>query len=196
MHGKPMSETPRCAWAIKTPLERAYHDQEWGVACHDERKLFEFLNLEGAQAGLSWSTILAKRETYRAAFDGWDPARIACYGEAERARLLADPGIVRNRLKVDAAICNAKAYLKLLDAGLTLDGWLWGEVGGRPVVNRWHSMNQVPATTALSEQISKALLKRGFKFVGSTIVYAYLQAMGMVNDHLIGCHRHPEFRSP
>jgi DNA-3-methyladenine glycosylase I len=150
------------------------------------------LILEGAQAGLSWSTILNKRENYRRAFHGFDPDRIARYGERDRERLLADAGIVRNRLKIDAAIGNARAYRALRDEGSTLDAWLWDWVDGEPVLNRWRSSKQVPAKTALSDRISKDLLKRGFKFVGSTIVYAYLQAVGVVNDHLLTCHWHPE----
>jgi DNA-3-methyladenine glycosylase I len=186
---------PRCPWCEGSDLYRAYHDEEWGRPLHDEKRLFEMLILEGAQAGLSWSTILNKRENYRRAFDGFDARKLARYTDADRARLLDDAGIVRNRLKIDAAIGNAVAYLKLCDSGMTLDAWLWNWVDGEPILNRWKTMKQVPAQTGLSDRISKALLKQGFKFVGSTIVYAYLQAVGVVNDHLTGCHLHPEYDS-
>ena len=172
---------------MKTAAERAYHDAEWGKPQHDDRVLFEMLILEGAQAGLSWSTILAKRDGYRRAFDGFDAAKIAAYTDADRARLMLDPGIVRNRLKINAAIVNAQAYLRLCAEEGSLDRWLWAFVDGRPVVNAWRAMKQVPARTELSDRISKALAKRGFKFVGSTIIYAYLQAVGVVDDHLLGC---------
>ncbi len=180
--------TPRCSWANPAnPRYLDYHDHEWGVPCHDETTLFEMLNLEGAQAGLSWETILNKRDSYRAAFDGWDAARIARYDETKVAELLANPGIVRNRLKVAAAINNAKAYLAMREQGLTLDAYLWGWVDGKPVVNDWPDGSR-PAKTALSDRISKDLSKRGFKFVGSTIVYAYMQGIGMVDDHDRECH--------
>jgi DNA-3-methyladenine glycosylase I len=172
---------------MKTAGERVYHDAEWGRPQHDDRLLFEMLILEGAQAGLSWSTILAKRDGYRRAFDGFDALKIAAYTDADRERLMADAGIVRNRLKINATILNAQAYLRLCEEEGSLDAWLWRQVGGQPVVNRWTEMKQIPARTELSDAISKALAKRGFKFVGSTIVYAYLQAVGVVNDHLIGC---------
>lgn len=181
-----LTPTP-CAWAMKTAAERAYHDVEWGRPQHDDRVLFEMLILEGAQAGLSWSTILAKRDGYRRAFDGFDARKIAAYTDADRERLMADAGIVRNRLKINATIVNAQAYLKLCEVEGSLDAWLWRHVGGKPVDNRWTDMKQIPARTELSDAISKALLKRGFKFVGSTIIYAYLQAVGVVNDHLVGC---------
>ena len=176
-----------CAWAMKTAAERAYHDAEWGRPVHDDRLLFEMLILEGAQAGLSWSTILAKRDSYRRAFHHFDARKIAAYTDADRERLMNDAGIVRNRLKINAAILNAQAYLRLCDEEGSLDAWLWRHVGGKPVVNHWTEMKQIPARTELSDAISKALLKRGFKFVGSTIIYAYLQAVGVVNDHLVGC---------
>ena len=177
----------RCSWAnMANPRYLAYHDHEWGVPCHDETTLFEMLNLEGAQAGLSWETILNKRDSYRAAFDGWDAEKIARYDEAKVAELLANPGIVRNRLKVAAAIGNAKAYLAMRGQGLTLDAYLWGWVDGKPLVNDWPDGSR-PAKTALSDRISKDLSKRGFKFVGSTIVYAYLQGVGVVNDHDEAC---------
>jgi DNA-3-methyladenine glycosylase I len=180
----------RCPWAGQQPLMQTYHDQEWGRPQHDDRVLFEFLILEGAQAGLSWSTILNKRENYRRAFHRFDAKKIARYGDEDRARLLADAGIVRNRLKVDAAISNAKAYLELCKTEGSLDAWLWRWVEGKPVVNRWRESSQVPARTELSDRISKDLQKRGFKFVGSTIIYAYLQAVGVINDHLVGCACH------
>lgn len=171
----------RCSWANPAnPLYLHYHDHEWGVPCHDELRLFEMLNLEGAQAGLSWETILNKRENYRAAFDGWDAQAIARYGDDKVAELLANPGIVRNRLKVGATITNAKAYLRMREEGLTLDKYLWDYVGGKPLVN---DVTPRPAKTDLSDRISKDLSKRGFKFVGSTIIYAYLQGIGVVNDH-------------
>jgi DNA-3-methyladenine glycosylase I len=180
----------RCIWANPAnPRYLDYHDREWGVPCHDENQLFEMLNLEGAQAGLSWETILNKRESYRAAFDGWDPSMIARYDEAKVAELLANPGIVRNRLKVAAAITNAKAYLAMRAEGLTLDRYLWDFVDGQPIVNAWPK-GERPAKTELSDRISKDLGKRGFKFVGSTIIYAYMQSMGIVDDHDVDCFRH------
>ncbi|WUR12655.1 DNA-3-methyladenine glycosylase I [[Empedobacter] haloabium] len=185
-HAEPSAPPQRCRWANPAnPRYLAYHDEEWGVPCHDELRLFEMLNLEGAQAGLSWETILNKRETYRAAFDGWDAEKIAAYGPDKVAQLLADPGIVRNRLKVAAAIANAQAYLRLRAEGQTLDSFLWAYVDGKPLQNS----GEFPAKTALSDRISKDLAKRGFKFVGSTIVYAYMQGIGMVNDHAAGCFR-------
>ncbi len=182
----------RCAWAGSDPLYQAYHDQEWGVPSFDERHLFEMLNLEGAQAGLSWITILKKRENYRRAFDGFDPERIARYDDAKVAALLADTGIVRNRLKVASAIANARAYLALRASGRTLGKVVWAPFDGRPRQNRIRSMGKVPAKTTESDHLSKELAKLGFKFVGSTIVYAYLQAVGCVNDHLVDCFRHDE----
>ena len=183
----------RCSWANpNNPRYIAYHDQEWGLPCRDELRLFEMLNLEGAQAGLSWETILNKRENYRAAFDGWDARKIAAYDEAKIAQLLADPGIVRNRLKVNAAVGNARAYLRLLEEGGSLASLLWGYVDGQPIVNRIVAQGDRPARTELSDRISKDLARRGFKFVGSTIVYAYMQGIGMVNDHDLACFRHRE----
>ena len=180
----------RCSWCGDDPLYVAYHDTEWGVPSHDERHLFEMLLLEGAQAGLSWSTILKKRENYRRAFDGFDPEKIALYGERKVAALLADPGIVRNRLKVAAAIGNARAYLALREQAQTLGEVVWARYGGRQRRNRFRSSQEVPATTPESDALSKELAKLGFKFVGSTIVYAYLQAIGAVDDHLVSCFRH------
>lgn len=181
---------PRCLWATVEP-SITYHDQEWGVAVHDDRKLFEFLILEGAQAGLSWITILKKRENYREAFHDFRPEKIARYGARDVKRLLADAGIVRNRLKIAATIQNAKALLAL-QKETTLDAYLWSVVGGQPIQNRRRKMSDVPARTAESDAMSRDLLRRGFKFVGSTICYAFMQATGMVNDHLNNCPRHAE----
>jgi DNA-3-methyladenine glycosylase I len=181
----------RCGWA-KEERMTAYHDAEWGVPLHDDRALFEFLILEGAQAGLSWSTILNKRENYRAAFDGFDAHKIARYTERKRAALLADAGIVRNRLKIDAAISNAKAFLETQDEFGSFDGYIWRFVDGSPLRNRWRRMEDVPARTPQSDAMSKDLAKRGYRFVGSTICYAFMQATGMVNDHLVSCFRHKE----
>jgi DNA-3-methyladenine glycosylase I len=182
---------PRCSWATTEPAI-AYHDQEWGVPVHDERKLFEFLILEGAQAGLSWITILKKRENYRKAFDGFRAEKIARYGARDVRRLLADAGIVRNRLKIAATITNAKAFLALREEMGNFDSYLWSFVGGAPKQNRWRRASEVPARTTESDAMSRDLLKRGFKFVGSTICYALMQATGMVNDHLVTCPRHAE----
>jgi DNA-3-methyladenine glycosylase I len=180
----------RCPWCEGFELYREYHDTEWGVPLWDDQALFELLILEGAQAGLSWSTVLKKRETYRAAFDQFSPDKIALYDDLKIAELLANPGIIRNRLKVAAAITNAKAYLRLKESGQTFSEFLWAFVNGKPMQNARQSMQNVPATTAASDAMSKALLKAGFKFVGSTICYAFMQASGMVNDHLVTCHRH------
>jgi len=186
--------TIRCSWANPAnPLYVHYHDHEWGVACHDENRLFEMLNLEGAQAGLSWETILNKRANYRAAFDGWDAEKIACYDAAKVAQLLADPGIVRNKLKVAAAITNAQAYLRMRAEGTTLDKYVWDFVAGEPLVNHW-AKGERPARTELSDRLAKDLARRGFKFVGSTIVYAYMQGIGMVDDHDAACFRHTPTR--
>jgi DNA-3-methyladenine glycosylase I len=170
----------------------AYHDQEWGVPVHDDRVLFEFLILEGMQAGLSWMTILRKRENFRQAFDGFDPIRIANYGEGKVAELLANPGIIRNRLKVRAAIENARAFLKVQEEFGNFDAYLWGFVGGKPIVNRWTSMSEIPTQTEEARQMSKDLVRRGFRFVGPTICYAHMQATGMVNDHVMSCFRYGE----
>ncbi len=180
-----------CPWAQSDAMI-AYHDTEWGVPVHDDRVLFEFLILEGAQAGLSWETILKKRENYRKAFDGFDVRKIARYDAKKVQSLLADAGIVRNRLKVNATILSARAFLQMQEEFGSFDAWLWQFVEGKPVRNRWKSMKEVPAKTPLSDQISKALLKRGFKFVGSTIIYAFMQAVGVVNDHLVSCPRHKQ----
>jgi DNA-3-methyladenine glycosylase I len=181
----------RCPWPT-TELYIAYHDDEWGVPNHDDRHLFEMIILEGAQAGLSWATILNKRATYREAFDNFDATKIARYDARRKAKLLANPGIVRNRLKVDAAVQNAKAYLKVRDEFGTFDRYIWQFVGSAPRQNRFKLMKDVPARTPESDAMSKDLLQRGFKFVGSTICYAYMQAIGMVNDHLVSCFRHAE----
>ena len=183
----------RCGWVGCEPIYIDYHDREWGVPLYDDRALFEMLILEGAQAGLSWITILKKRETYRAAFDGFDPAVVARYGPDKMAALKADPGIVRNSAKIRAAVDNAKAWLEVMerDEG-GFAGLLWGVVDGRPIVNRWRASSEVPAETVESKTMSKVLKARGFRFVGPTICYAFMQAVGMVNDHTIGCFRHAE----
>ena len=181
----------RCPWATTEP-NITYHDQEWGVPVHDDRLLFEFLILEGAQAGLSWSTILKKRENYRKAFDGFRAERIARYGARDVRRLLGDAGIVRNRLKIAATIENAKMFRAVRNEFGTFDAYLWKFVGGKPIQNRWRRMADVPARTPESDAMSRDLLRRGFKFVGTTICYALIQATGMVNDHLVTCPRHAE----
>ena len=180
----------KCAWALASELEERYHDFEWGVPVHDDRLLFEFLILEGAQAGLSWSTILRKREGYRAAFDNFDVARVASYSDEKINILLLNSGIVRNRLKVQSAVSNAQAFLRIQQDFGSFDSFIWGFVGGRPVRNAWKTAADIPVTTHVSDLMSKDLKKRGFKFVGSTICYAYMQAIGMVNDHLVDCFRH------
>jgi DNA-3-methyladenine glycosylase I len=186
------SDRVRCGWGTSDPLYLAYHDTEWGVPIHDDRHLFELLNLEGAQAGLAWITILRKRDGYRRAFDGWDPQRIAAFGPEDETRLLADASIVRNRAKVRAAIGNARAYLSLTDAPGAFDRYLWSFVAGQPIRNRWTSLADIPAETDLSRALSRDLKKRGFSFVGPTIVYAFMQSAGLVNDHLVDCFRHGE----
>jgi DNA-3-methyladenine glycosylase I len=180
----------RCAWANGGPLEIEYHDTEWGVPSRDDRHLFEMLVLEGAQAGLSWSTILRKRENYRRAFAGFDPARVARFDARRRAALMRDPGIVRNRLKIDATVTNARQVLAVQEEHGTLAAYLWQFVDGRPVRNAWTRMGQVPAETAQSRAMSRALLARGFRFVGPTICYAFMQAVGLVNDHTVDCFRY------
>jgi DNA-3-methyladenine glycosylase I len=184
----------RCPWAGKDPLYLPYHDEEWGVPSHDDRHLFEMLILEGAQAGLSWLTILRKREHYRRVFDGFDPARVARYTEKRQAKLLADPGIVRNRQKVAAAVANARCFLDVAKEHGSFDAYLWSFVGGKPRQNRFHGLSDVPAHTPESDALSKDLARRGFKFVGSTICYALMQAVGLVNDHLVSCPRHEPVR--
>jgi len=184
-----MTEISRCPWCGNDPLYTAYHDQEWGVPLHDERRLFEMLTLEGAQAGLSWLTILRKREGYRKAFAGFDPELVAAFDDTDTVRLLADPGIVRNRLKIASAISNARAVMEVQARYGSLDAFLWGVVGGRPIRNNWKSITEIPCRTPRSDTLSKELKRRGFRFVGSTICYAFMQATGMVNDHLSGCFR-------
>jgi len=181
----------RCGWAnLNEPLYVAYHDDEWGIPCYQDGRLFEMLLLEGAQAGLSWITILKKRENYRAAFDQFDPVKIAAYDDTKIAELMANPGIVRNKLKINAFILNARAYLKTQTEFGTFDRYIWSFVGGEPKVNAWKSLKEVPPETDESRAMSKDLLKRGFKFVGPTICYAYMQATGMVNDHTTDCFRY------
>ncbi|MDQ3713065.1 MAG: DNA-3-methyladenine glycosylase I [Acidobacteriota bacterium] len=181
--------TTRCGWA-RGDLSIAYHDAEWGVPVRDDRKLFEFLILEGAQAGLSWDTILRKRENYRRAFDDFDAEKVARYDEKKQAELLLDEGIIRNRLKITSAVSNAKSYLKIKDEFGSFDSYIWSFVDGRPIVNAWQNLSEVPTSTIVSDAMSKDLKKRGFNFVGSTIMYAFMQACGLVNDHLVSCFRY------
>jgi DNA-3-methyladenine glycosylase I len=184
------SETrTRCAWAGSDPLYQAYHDQEWGVPVHDDRLLFEFLTLEGAQAGLSWITILRKRAAYRTAFAGFDPEAVARFDEVKTAELLTNPGIVRNRLKVASAVTNARAFLKVQEEFGSFTAYQWRFVDGQPIRNTWKSIREVPASTPVSDALSKDLKRRGFRFVGTTICYAHMQAIGMVNDHTVDCFR-------
>ena len=180
----------RCEWAARSELEREYHDKEWGVPVHDDRRLFEFLVLEGAQAGLSWSTVLKKREGYRKAFGNFDPGLVAGFSEGDVATLLADPGIIRNRLKVRAAIGNARAFLRVRDEFGKFDRYIWRFVGGDPVRNAWNRPTEIPCRTAASDAMSKDLRDRGFRFAGSKICYAFMQAVGMVNDHVVECFRY------
>lgn len=182
----------RCPWCGTDPLYVKYHDEEWGVPVHDEQKHFEFLILEGAQAGLSWITILRRRENYRAAFANFDPKQVADFNDLKIQELLNDPGIIRNRLKVAAAVNNARRFLEVQAEWGSFDNYLWDFVKGKPVVNSWRALNELPAKTELSETVSRDLLKRGFKFVGATIIYAHLQAVGIVNDHLVSCFRYAE----
>ena len=186
------AERQRCPWGATDPLLRDYHDTEWGVPLHDDQQLFEFLCLEGAQAGLSWRTVLAKRERYREVFHGFDIARVAAMKDRELEKLLLDPGIIRNRLKVFATRDNAITTLGVIDEFGNLDRYLWSFVDGKPLVNRWADSGSVPASTPLSDRMSKAMKKRGFRFVGSTILYSLMQATGMVNDHVVTCFRHAE----
>ena len=190
-----ISARKRCAWVnVDDPLMLEYHDREWGVPVHDDRKHFEFLILEGAQAGLSWSTVLKKREAYRKAFDHFDPAKVARFTAPRIEKLLQDPGIIRNRLKIESTVRNAKAFLKVQQEFGTFDTYCWRFVGGKPKVNKLTSMQQIPATSPESDAFSKDLKQRGFNFVGSTIIYAHIQATGMVNDHLVDCFRYSELR--
>ncbi len=189
----PESRIVRCSWA-KNEINIPYHDKEWGVPVHDDRLLFEFLVLEGAQAGLSWDTILRKRERFREVFDEFDPERVARYDKRKVQSLLKDPGIIRNRLKIEAAVANARAFLAVQEQVGSFDSYIWGFVDGRPRHNAWKAPKQVPVTTRESDAMSKDLRQRGFRFVGSTICYAHMQATGMVNDHLVSCFRHAQLR--
>ncbi len=192
-----VSSKKRCGWTVANwkkidPLMVAYHDTEWGVPLHDDRKLFEFLVLEGAQAGLSWMTVLKKRENYRKAFEGFDPQKVARYNRAKIRKLLGDAGIIRNRLKIESAVTNAKAYLKVQEEFGSFAAYSWRFVDGEPIINRWKTLKQMPATSSISEAFSKDLKQRGFRFVGPTIMYAHMQAVGMVNDHTTDCFRYRE----
>lgn len=187
-----MTESKRCPWAGNDHLYIRYHDIEWGVPVHDDRKLFEFLILEGAQAGLSWITILRKRENYRLALENYDPVKLSAYGERQMNELLNNPGIIRNRRKVEAAVRNARAFLDIVERYGSFDRFVWDFVGDAPKLNHWRSMNEVPVDTPESRAMSKALVKQGFRFVGPTICYSLMQAVGMVNDHLVDCFRHSE----
>lgn len=186
-----MTERTRCAWAA-TPLGIAYHDAEWGVPVHEDRTLLEFLVLEGAQAGLSWETILRKRDRYREAFEGFEAERVARFTAARQRRLLGDPGLVRNRLKIESAVRNARAMLAVQNEAGSFDAYVWGVVEGAPIVGQWRRQNEVPPRTAMSDALSADLKRRGFNFVGTTICYAFMQAVGLVNDHLVGCFRRSE----
>jgi DNA-3-methyladenine glycosylase I len=187
-----MSEIVRCSWCGEDPLYQHYHDNEWGVPCRDDRTLFEFVVLEGAQAGLSWITILRKREHYREAFANFDVQRVAAFDEQDIERLLQNPGIVRNRLKVASTVTNARCFIELQNQFGSFSDYIWGFVDGTPITNRWTSQAQIPASTELSDKISKDMKQRGFKFFGSTICYAHLQATGVVNDHTTACFRHAQ----
>jgi DNA-3-methyladenine glycosylase I len=186
---------PCCAWSANDELMTQYHDCEWGVPLHDDRRLFEFLILEGMQAGLSWRTILHKRENFRRAFHEFDPAQVACYDDREIGRLLGDAGIIRNRAKILAAIHNAQRFLEVETEFGSFDAYIWGFIGGKPICNRFRAPSEIPAKTPLSDQISADMKRRGFKFVGSTIIYSHMQATGMVNDHIVSCFRHKEVGS-
>jgi len=188
-------ERKRCTWPTKDPLMIAYHDEEWGVPLHDDPKLFEFLILEGMQAGLSWSTVLHKRENFRKAFHNFEAAKVARYGQRQIQRLLADPGIIRNRLKIQSAINNAQRFLEVQKAFGSFDAYIWEFVGGKPIQHRFKSLSDMPATSPESDVLSKDLKQRGFKFVGSTIMYAHMQATGMVNDHTVNCFRYKQVQA-
>ncbi|PWT91600.1 MAG: DNA-3-methyladenine glycosylase I [Acidobacteria bacterium] len=187
-----MSEKKRCGWSSSDPLYIDYHDKEWGVPVHDDQKLFEFLILEGAQAGLSWITILRRRENYRKAFDQFDPVKVARYNQKKVTQLMKDVGIIRNRLKIESAVQNAKSFLKVCDEFGSFSNYMWEFVGGSPIQNTWKTLKNIPPKTKESEAMSKDLVKRGFRFVGPTICYAHMQAVGMVNDHVIDCFRYTE----
>lgn len=190
-----MKEKERCSWCLKSDRYIQYHDEEWGVPVHDDRKHFEFLILEGAQAGLSWSTILNKRDGYRKNFSGFDPEKVARFTEKRIDKILLDPGIVRNRLKVHAAVNNARRFLEVQKEFGTFDAYIWSFVDGKPILNRWKTNGQVPATSKESDALSKDLIGRGFKFVGSTVIYAHMQACGLINDHVTSCFRYREVGS-
>ncbi|HEY9047830.1 MAG TPA: DNA-3-methyladenine glycosylase I [Ohtaekwangia sp.] len=185
-----MKEKNRCSWCLKFDQYIEYHDNEWGVPVHDDRIHFEFLILEGAQAGLSWSTVLKKRDGYRKAFADFDPVKVSKFTEAKLEKILQDPNIVRNRLKVYSAVNNAKKFLEVQKEFGSFDSYIWSFVGGKPIVNKWKSLSEIPPTTKESDALSKDLIKRGFKFVGSTVIYAHMQACGLVNDHLVDCWRY------
>ena len=185
-------EKSRCPWCLKSELYMRYHDEEWGVPVHGDRKHFEFLILEGAQAGLSWSTILNKREGYRKAFADFDPHKVAKFSETRLQKILQDPGIVRNRLKVYSSVNNAKKFLEVQEEFKSFDNYIWSFVKNKPIVNKWKELGQIPPTSKVSDTLSKDLVKRGFKFVGSTVIYAHLQACGLINDHLVDCWRYRE----
>lgn len=187
-----MKEKVRCSWCLKTENYIEYHDKEWGLPVHDDRKHFEFLTLEGAQAGLSWLTILNKREGYRKAFADFDPVKVARFTEAKCEKILLDPGIVRNRLKVYGAVNNAKRFLEVQKEFGSFDKYIWSFVGGKPIINKWKTLGQIAPTTKESDALSKDLIKRGFKFVGSTVMYSHMQACGLVNDHIADCFRYKE----
>jgi DNA-3-methyladenine glycosylase I len=189
-----MDNRNRCEWCLKFEQYVEYHDKEWGVPVHDDRVHFEFLILEGAQAGLSWSTILKKREGYRKAFADFDPVKVARFSESKLEKILLDPGIVRNRLKVFAAVNNAKQFLEVQKEFGSFDKYIWSFVNGKPIVNKWKTLKQIPPTTKESDALSKDLIKRGFKFVGSTVIYAHMQACGLINDHLVDCFRYKEVK--
>jgi DNA-3-methyladenine glycosylase I len=189
-----MSKQKRCTWVGDDPIYKRYHDDEWGLPCYDDQTLFEFLTLEGAQAGLSWITILRKRENYRRRFAGFDPVKIARFSQKKIDSLLLDAGIVRNRLKVESTVTNAQAFLKIQEQHGSFSDYLWHYVDGEPITNHWRTIKQVPASTPLSDQLSKDLKKAGFRFVGTTICYAYMQAIGLVNDHTTDCFRHKQIK--
>lgn len=190
-----MKKLKRCEWCLKFEEYIQYHDKEWGVPVHDDKKHFEFLILEGAQAGLSWSTILKKRAGYKKAFADFDPRKVSRFPEKKLEKILTDSSIVRNRLKVYSSVNNAKRFLEVQKEFGTFDAYIWSFVGGKPIVNKWNTLKEVPATTAESDALSKDLIKRGFKFTGSTVIYAHMQACGLVNDHLVSCFRHKEIMS-
>lgn len=190
-----MKKLKRCEWCLKFEEYIQYHDKEWGVPVHDDKKHFEFLILEGAQAGLSWSTILKKRAGYKKAFADFDPRKVSRFPEKKLEKILTDSSIVRNRLKVYSSVNNAKRFLEVQKEFGTFDAYIWSFVGGKPIVNKWNALKEVPATTAESDALSKDLIKRGFKFTGSTVIYAHMQACGLVNDHLVSCFRHKEIMS-